>query len=547
MPTGGGRRPRPRHLGAARAGRFVRRVSLALAASLLACGESGGPAPWLEDVTDRGGIDVVHETPDGYASLVDRLGGGVCVLDADGALPMDLFFAARAGGSRLMTAASPLAFVDASGALPGLGGLDAIGCLALDADDDGDDDLLVTGVGVLALYLREGTAFRDATSELAVTVPARHVLTSAAAGDVDRDGRTDVIVAGLSDVSMLDPGDCGGVPCAVLVGRHPPIPNLFLRGEGGGHFALDAIAGGPLSVPEPTLVVAVVDLDGDGAIDVYVGNDAGDEVRDRALVWDGTALVDASDRIGLAYDSRGHGIDTMGFAAGDVDGDLDLDFAVTAFEGFPSPVFVCQDGVCEDRGRALGMLAAVDSFRWGNALVDLDLDGRLDLVELAGHVYTESEGRALGFPLAEAQPLNLFAGTVSGFARIAPDDSGGATLLPLLGRGLAVTDLDEDGRPDLVVTQSRGPARLLRNARPSVGRPLVVSLPRRAASARVIVRSGDFAAVRVRASGEGFLGSFDPRLFFAVPGDGPIEVTVERPGAIETYDLPGSERGLVVE
>ena len=188
-------------------------------------------------------------------------------------------------------------------------------------------------------------------------------------------------------------------------------------------------------------------------------------------MWDGAALVDASDEIGLGYDARGHGIDTMGFSAGDVDGDLRLDFAVTAFEGFPSPIFVCGgDRFCEDRGRALGMVARVDSFRWGNALVDLDADGVLDLVEATGHIYLDDEGTALGFPTPHAQPMNLFVGAAAGpFAAVVPAE-GDALALPREARGIAVVDLDDDARADLVLTTARGAPVLLRSTRPSCGR-----------------------------------------------------------------------------
>jgi hypothetical protein len=509
-------------------GRDARDASAAVDAAAPSTG------PWLEDRSARAGIAFVRPLPDGYASLVARLGGGVCAIDADGAPPLDLFFPARADGSRLFIARAPFVYADETvdRGLDAVG--DALGCLAFDADADGDTDLLVTGVGILRLWMNEGNYFVAGDALLSVRVPAGHVMTSAAAGDLDGDGDVDLVVAGFVDASTVPTGDCGGLPCAVLIASQPYLPNRVLLNDGV-YRELAPIEAGPFAALEPTLVVGISDLDGDGRTETYVGNDAGDLLRDRAIRFEGGAPVDVSDAVGLAYDQHGNGIDTMGWTTGDVNGDLRLDHAVAPFEGYHSPIFLCgDDGFCEDFGRQLGTNAVGDSFRWANALVDLDLDGDLDLVEATGHVFTAAEGDAIGFPVAHEQPPNLLTNAGDGhFARVVPE-ADDALATARAARGMSVVDLDDDGRLDLVFATSRGEPAVLRNVRPPVGHWLRVVLRGRAPNrdaigARVVVRGERGAWVRRRVAGEGFLGSFDPRLSFGVPEPGPVSVEITWP------------------
>ncbi len=501
----------------------------------------GGPldgalpgSAWLVDVAEASGIDFVRVAADGYASVPDRLSGGVCAFDADGVPPLDLFFAMRpstSGASRLYVARGPWAYADETDArgLTGVG--DAMGCLAFDADEDGDDDLLVTGLGAVRLFLNEAGVFSDETARLGLALDARDLYASAAAGDVDGDGDTDIVVAGMVRYDPAKVGtDCGVVPCSAELVEHAPIPNLLLvRQPSGAYVELAAVRAPDLARAEPTLVVAIADIDGDATPDVYVGNDIGGTYRDRVLVRDaGGILRDRGDELGLAYNRRGYGIDTMGFSSADIDGDGRPDYAVTSWEADATAIFLCDGARCEDRATSVGTDAFASAFRWGAALVDLDLDGDPELIEATGHYYDDDETAAMGHGGPRAQ-IPTLAENVGGL--LVPYT---LEVDPRATRGIAVADLDDDGRPDVVLAPSEGRPLVLRNVHAPRGRALRVALAGNADGARVTVRWPGGAIVRDCLAGEGYLGSFDPRVLFGVPYDGPVDVEVRWPGGAVT-------------
>ncbi|MDQ3035071.1 MAG: CRTAC1 family protein [Myxococcota bacterium] len=542
---------------------FVVLVALAAGCSAPAlehdAGADAGAAPdsgpegrhWFDDVTLAAGVDAVR--PDDFTNLPQRMNGGVCVLDVDGTAPMDLFFAMMDGDgarSRLYVAGAPLDFEDRTSAL----GLDAVGgamgCLAFDAEGDGDDDLLVTGVGQVRLFVRDGDGFVERTEALGLSLDPLDMYVGAAAGDVDDDGDLDLLVAGMIhwDEGVL-PADCGRT-CGGQLHPYTPIANLLLRREADGTYREVAAELAPaLALAEPTQVVAITDLDGDGRVDLYVGNDLGATYPNRPLVRDaGGVYRDVGIDLGLSHNARGYGMDSMGFSTADIDGDGQLDHVVTSLQEDATAVFLCADGFCEPQPpERSGTQALSDSFRWGAALVDLDLDGRPDLVEAAGHIHVEEIAELIG--QSRDQMPNVMWNAGGRFEPIGASAEDGRR--PSSARGIAVTDLDEDGRPDIVLGATVGRPYLLRNVVPPRGDWLRVRLVGRAPNtggvgARVTVRDAAGAAVgiRDRRAGEGYLGSFDPRLFFGVVSAGPFTIDVRWPSGESTSAAgiaPGSE------
>jgi hypothetical protein len=520
------------------------------------------------DVTSDWGI--THErsfvTPDAR----DTMASGACVIDVDGTPPLDLFFTRlEADGGSLLYVGEGYGAYREDTAARGLDGVeDALGCLAFDAEGDGDQDLLAFGYRRIQLFENGGGVFEEAPDRVEALSTEFGLYTAAAAGDVDRDGDLDVAVVGYVDWDPLfhAPGvicRSTAVPCTFEPGFHPFIPNVLLIQQDDGTFTDIEIElqeqrlreelfnttcqssifplgrpGCPARLegfyePRPSLAVGIADFNQDRRVDLFIGNDFGtpDQVLTR---FDDGFWIDAGPEFGLARNWQGRGMDTMGWASGDIDGDTILDHVRTDFEDFESAVHVSRGrlDLFEDEAPTIGgILDRKDTFRWGAAFVDIDLDGDLDLLEATGHVYRPEHFEAVGVVGPVAQPTNLFENSGTGsFVAVDPVEGGGLSI-PTESRSLNVADLDDDGRPDLLLGNVLGPPSILRNVTPRAGHWLRLRLvgpgrDREAALTRVEVTAGEGVFTRVKKLGEGYGGSGDPRLLFGLPTDQPVSIEV---------------------
>lgn len=489
------------------------------------------PAPWFVDVTHAWGIEYVREGAEGYETITDRIGGGVCPFDLDGVAPLDLVFPMRkteTSHTRLYVGrrvGSELEYADETDTR-GLGGAgDVHACLAFDADGDGDEDLALAGRGTVQLFENEGGRLSEITARLGLSLDPRDVYAGMAAGDVDHDGDVDLFVAGFLrfDVSRFEPGErCGTIPCSSSLYELEGIRDLVLVREADGSYRDATAAIAPdLLRDEMTLVPAILRMTGTGPVDLFVGNDLGARYRDRVLRWSEAAgeYVDVAIELGLATNARGYGIDTMGWSQGDLDDDGALDFVTSSWPGDTTAAHFCAtltDGdFCEERGRTVGLSTGVGSFRWGVGVGDLDLDGDLDVIEAAGHLYAQDD---LGRTADELQTPNLFENVGGALERrVYPADDALATRATL--RGLSLVDLDDDGRLDVVMAPSRGEPRVLHNVHAREGHWLRVALHGQAAGARLVISWAGGRVIRAHPIGEGFMGNFDPRVHVGLPAD----------------------------
>ncbi len=465
------------------------------------------------EVAAEMGIRVVHGDAPRRRNLIEDTGSGLAWGDLDGDGDDDLFFvdlARSAGGrgNRLLRNDGDR-FTDVTDAA-GIADPDGMGMgvSLVDYDADGDLDVYVTNAGANRLFQNAGDGtFRDVAAEAGVADPTWSV--GAAWGDFDGDGRIDLYVCDYVDYPDAGPGaemyagEAGGgyvAPPALNPKVFAPLPNRLFRNRGDGTFEDVAAA---LGVDDPTgrsLGATFADLDGDGRLDLYVNNDVSTNRLFRNVSTPGApAFEDISTQTGTA-DPRG----SMGLSVGDVSGaaaaagggpDGRADLFIThwiaqenaLYEGFVSATGAL---VYRDKARALRLAEiATAMVGWGSAFVDLDRDGRTDVVVANGSTLEDESDLTRLRP----QPLFLLWNGGRHFYDLAPA-AGPALAQPWGARGLAASDFDHDGDVDIAVSVNRGPLLLLRNDTEGTNRSLAITLDAPAAAvfgAVITVRCDD--------------------------------------------------------
>ena len=562
--------------------RFSAAAAAGLPAVLWCCGPPPPPAPApgtepaadeiYRDVTAAAGLDFVH-THGGFGELYfnEIAGAGGAFLDYDGDGDLDVFLVQGAAldphaadsGPPLLDRLYRNDGVDPATGVPGFtdvtesSGLRSdgygMGVAVADVDNDGRLDVYVTNWGANRLWHNQGrggdgtVTFRDVTA--ASGAGDDRWSTSAAFFDYDRDGWLDLYV-----VNYVDFRTGNHVPCRGVSSRrdycgpqnYEPQPDRLLRNLGaGGELVFEDVSGtaGILAEARRGLGVVTLDADGDGWLDLYVAND-----RQVNFLWrnrEGRGFDNEAVLRGCAVNADGVPEASMGVDAGDLDGDGDEDLFVSHLRTETNTAYVNDGGFFDDRSGALRLTAAsLPHTGFGTALLDFDNDGLLDVVVVNGDVRGIEELVRASDPFPFGQPDQLFRNLGGGaFGEVPAARAGSAFARAEVGRGLAVGDVDDDGDPDLLITNANGPARLLLDTvgqdRPWVGLRLVGGAARRdllGARATVEYSGGGSASARVRTDAS-YCSARDPRLRFAVPaGETVRRVRVQWPdGSEETF------------
>jgi len=488
-------------------------------------------AAWFEDVTASVGLAFVHDAgPANPAYFMPRgIGSGGAVLDFDGDGRLDLYLIHNGGPNglknRLFQQEKDGRFRDASIE----SGLDVAGwgqgVAVGDVNNDGRPDVLLTEYGRTRLFLNLGGGkFRDISRESGIDNPQWG--TSAAFFDFDRDGRLDLIVANYVD---YDPS----IKCSTANRAEFCGPNAFngtasrLFHNLGPKPGLDVvfedvtIKAGLGTNQGKGLGVLCADLDGDGWPDIFIANDV-----TANFAWinkhDGTFKDEAVSR-GLAYVGTGQTAANMGVAWADADGDGLMDLFVTHLITETHTLWrQSPRGVYQDRTVGVGLTRGRRSTGFGTAFVDFDRDGAPDLAWVNGGIARDRSAEpGASFWQAYAQQHQLFANDGRGQFRDISAINPAFCGQPAVGRGLMVADLDNDGAPDLVVTETAGAARVLRNVAPATGnwlavRALLAPSGRDAYGAEIIVKTDRREFRRLVQPGYSYCTSSDPRAHFGL-------------------------------
>jgi hypothetical protein len=434
------------------------------------------------DVTGKLGIHFRQQaSPTSKKYLLETMGSGVALFDYDNDGRLDIFFANGARlddptpkGSipkkdsprywnRLYHQKPDGTFEDVTerAGLTGVGY--STGVAVGDYDNDGFEDLYVAGYGHGTLYHNNGDGtFTDVTA--AAGVAGSGWMTSAAWLDYDNDGRLDLVVArymqwDFDDIFCGRP-EPGGFRSYCHPDVFKPESVLLFHNDGGGKFTEVAHKAG-IDKPGKGLGLAIADYDHDGFMDILLANDSMPEYlfHNRGNgTFEEVGLVS-----GAGLDSNGNTFAGMGVDFEDYDNDGWPDIIITDLANQRYALYTnLKDGTFEYATTVMG-LSAISLLHsgWGVRFFDYDNDGWKDLLVAQSHVIDTIEMYDPNVRYREP-PLLLHNDQGKKFADVSAF-SGDAFHEQWAARGLAIGDINNDGKLDAVVTSNDGPAWVLLN------------------------------------------------------------------------------------
>ncbi len=496
--------------------------------------------------------------------IIETLGHGCAFLDYDGDGWLDAFVAGNDRCALFRNLGPP-----GPGQLPRFmevtreAGLIATGpfcgVAVGDVDNDGRPDVYVTGYGKCVLYRNTGrAAFEDVTARAGVGALGPYdVATAAAFADLDGDGRLDLFAGRYVRFTPKTIRFCTyhGVRAGCGVKNYDPAFPRVYRNTGGWVFRDVTRAWGFDTLHGRCLGVAVSAADDGRGVVLYSAND---ELPGDLMLPHGRRYRNAGVSSGTAYNREGLTQGGMGVDWGDYDGDGRPDLVVATFQQEPKSIYR-NDGrslfteTSAELGVAAGTIAHV---AWTARFFDIENDGWLDLLFTNGH--SQDNVHRIEPDRTYPQRMQLYRNENGQLFREAGPEAGPTFGQPIVGRGAAFGDYDNDGRTDVLVVDEEGPAQLLHNEAPAghwLGIRLTGTPQRDAIGARVTVAAGGRRWTRDLQHAGGYISAHDPRLLFGLGSTQRVEEVVIRwpGGAVERLrDLPADQyihitqgRGLV--
>ncbi len=508
----------------------------------------------FEDVSSRAGISYQYDcAARGDLYLGDTMGGGVGLIDYDRDGWLDIYFVngcplpydpkAPPGKNRLYRNRRDGTFEDVTARAGASGQGYGMGCAVGDYDDDGHDDLFVTGLGRTVLYRNRGDGtFEDVTAKAGVG--SDRWTTAAGFADLDNDGDLDLMVVTYVNADPSNVPDCRdatGRPLHCSPARFDGQPDLLFRNDGNGKFTDISRESGIDAAPDGRgLGMAILDLNGDGKLDIFVANDLSPDFL--FLNQGGLKFEESGMSSGVALNGSGKATSSMGVVADDLNGDGLPDLFITNFLNEPDSLFrnlgngLFVDATLGANLQAVGLIGT----GFGVAAPDFNNDRHPDLFMKNGHA---DDQPWINTPMA--QPPQAFLGKPEGRFEAVPESASPYLSRRVVGRGLAAGDLDNDGRLDLVIVHRDVPAVVLRNTTPG-GKWIGLHLHgKRSGSipygAIVTCVADGRSQVRVLAAGTSYLSVHDPRIWFGLGTTTLVDsIKVRWPSGLEqTFrDLP---------
>lgn len=471
--------------------------------------------------------------------MPETMGSGCALFDYDGDDRLDIFLVNSTywpGAEKAAPATCKLYRNQGDGTFEDVtirSGLDfpvyAMGATVADYDADGDSDIYLTALGDNLLLRNDNGRFTDVTQQAGVSGQEwlddnggtqAEWSTGALWADVDGDGWLDLFVANYvrwspsTDIyTSLD----GKNKSYATPQQYPGSTCRLYHNRGDGTFAeITQQAGVELPMAK-SMGIAMDDFDDDGHIDLVITNDTQPNflLRNRG---DGT-FAEQGLAAGIAYDEMGRARAGMGVDITSLDNDGVPAIAIGNFSREALSLYrQVQDSFLDVSGKHRLVQSTLPTLTFGLLFRDYDQDGYQDLILVNGHI--EPEINSVQGEIQYAQPPQLFWNDGESHFIDVSAHSGPLFSTPMIGRGLAAGDLDDDGDLDLLLTTNGGPAYLLRNDGPS-GRSIALQLRGKtpnldAIGATVSAQSGDLKQQRMVRTGSSYLSHSAPILNFGL-------------------------------
>ena len=537
-------------------------VSVAAAAWVVVL--SGATPVVFTDVTEQAGIRFTHTTGAfGAKYMPETFGSGVLWLDVDADGWQDILLVNGTAWPERDTATTHAALYrnDGDGTFSDItrgSGLDrslyGMGGTAADFDNDGHVDAYLTALGPNRLLKGRGDGtFADVTATAGVGDPG--FSTSALWFDYDKDGHLDLFVGNYVEWSPDTDLFCslvGDTKSYCTPESYQGQSSTLYRNRGDQTFE-DVTTAAGLRVPSSkALGVAMLDVDGDGWMDLFVTNDTQPDqlFRNRG---DGT-FEDVGVLAGVAFSESGVARAGMGVDAVDYDRSGRPSLVIGNFSTEMMALYHNEgNGLFIDEAprSAIGRATRL-TLTFGCFFFDFDLDGWPDIFAANGHVADDVE--RVQSRVTYAQQSQLFRNLGQGRFEEIVAPNGSALQTPMVGRGAAYADADNDGDLDVLVTANGGPARLLRNDGGNTNHALRVRTVGTASNrdgigARVEVTADGDTRWQTVKTGSSYLSQSELGLTFGLGGATTARtVRVAWPsGQVETIDGVDADQTITIE
>jgi hypothetical protein len=505
------------------------------------------PVPVFRDIAAQAGLTASHISSREKYYVIESMSGGIGLFDCDNDGKLDIVMVNASTVERYKNGGDPLVtlwhqdadlkFTDitekAGLTRKGWG----MGVAVADFDNDGNLDLFVTSYGGNALYRNKGNCtFEDVTDKAGVR--GGGFSTGAAWADYDRDGNVDLFVSRYVHVDMNNLPTFGSTKFCQFKGAPVQCGPWGMEGEsdllyhnrGDGTFEEVSKKAG-VDDPEKYYGLGAIwgDYDNDGWPDLFVADDA----TPNHLYHNnhnGT-FTDEAMVAGIALNSEGQALGSMGVDWGDYDHSGRLSMFVTEFADQPNTLYHNQrSGVFEDVAMEsrLGQ-PSLPYLGWGTKFFDMDNDGWLDLFIACGHVYPQMDN--VRGSAAYAEPMLLHRNLRNGTFEEVSKPAGLADMPLESRRGAAFGDIANNGNIDIVVLNVGKPPSLLLNTNKSSNHRVLFHLigaksNRAAIGARVTIHTAGVMQFDEVRGGGSYLSQNDLRLHFGLGSAAKID-TVE--------------------